>query len=92
MRGLAWRKIVSSMFLYVISFLGEFSLSPLEIALALGELLIADSVGRVGGGVVKGVCVKRVGGAERVLGVAGWGLDRARGRCGCANIQIEESR
>ena len=74
-RGLAWRKIVSSVFLYMIGFLGEFGLSPLEIALALGELLDADSVGRVGGGVVEGVCVERVGGAERVLGVAGWGLD-----------------
>ena len=48
-RGLAWGKLVSSVFLYVIGFLGEFSLSPLEITLTLGELLDAHSMDRVGG-------------------------------------------
>lgn len=70
---LAWRKIVPSVFLYVIGFLGEFGLSPLEIALALGELLDPGGMRGVGGGVVEWVCVERVGGAEWILGVAGWG-------------------
>ena len=48
-RGLAWGKLVSSIFLYVIGFLGEFGLSPLEITLTLGELLNVHSMGRVGG-------------------------------------------
>ena len=72
--GLAWGKVVPSVFLYVIGFLGEFGLSPLKIALALGEVLHPGSVGRVGGcWIIERVCVERVGGAEGVLGVAGWG-------------------
>ena len=72
---LAWRKVVPSVFLYVFGFLGEFCLSPLEIALALRKLVHAGSVGRVGGWVIEGICVERVGGAEGVFGVAGWGID-----------------
>ena len=61
MRGLAWGKVVSSVFLYVIGFLGEFSLSPLKIALALRKLLHPGGVSRVWGLVIKGICVERVG-------------------------------
>ena len=67
---LAWRKVVSSVFLNVISFLGKFSLPPLQIPLTLRELLHPGSVGRVGSWVIERVCVERVGGAERVLGIA----------------------
>ena len=72
---LAWGEIVSSVFLYVIGFLSEFGLPPLEIALTLGEVLHPGGMGGVGGWVVEGVCVERVGGAEGVLGVAGWEND-----------------
>ena len=61
MRGFTWWKVVSSMFLYVIGFLGEFGLSPLEIPLALRKLLNAGCVGRVWGRVVEGICIERVG-------------------------------
>ena len=75
--ALTWGKVVSSVFLYVIGFLGEFALPPLKIAFALRQLLHPGSMGRVGGRgwVIEGVCVERVGGAERVLGIAGWGAD-----------------
>ena len=59
------------MFLYVIGFLGEFGLPPLKITFTLRELLHPGSVGRVGSRVVEGICIERVGGTERVLGIAG---------------------
>lgn len=68
---LAWGEVVSSVFLYVIGLLGEFGLSPLEIAFTLGELFDPGSVGRVWCWVIEWVCVERVSRAERVLGVAG---------------------
>jgi len=68
---LAWRKVVSSMFLYVVGFLGEFCLPPLKIAFTLGELLHPGGMGRVGGWVVEGVCIERVGGPEGILGITG---------------------
>jgi len=68
---LAWREVVSSMFLYVICFLGKFCFPPLKIAFTLRELLHPGSVGRVGGWVVEGVCIERVGGTEGILGIAG---------------------
>jgi len=61
-------------FLYVVGFLGEFGLPPLEIAFTLRELLHPGGVGRVGGWVVERVCIERVGGPERILGIAGWGV------------------
>ena len=69
-RGLAWRKVVSSVFLYVIGFLGEFGLSPLEIAFTLRKLLHPGRVGRVLGRVIEGVCVERVGGREGIFCIA----------------------
>ena len=61
-RRLAWRKVVPSVFLYVIGFLGEFGLSPLEIALTLRKVLHSGGVGGCGRGwVIEGVCVERVG-------------------------------
>jgi len=56
-----WRKVVSSVFLYVIGLLGEFGLSPLEIAFALRKLFDPGRVSRVLGGVIEGICVERVG-------------------------------
>ena len=71
--ALTWGKVVPSMFLYVIGFLGEFGLPPLEIAFTLRELLHPGGMGRVGGGVrvIEGVCVERVGGSEGIFGIAG---------------------
>ena len=63
------------MFLYVIGFLGEFDLSPLEIPFALRKHLHTGCVGGVWGRIIEGICVERVGGAEGVFGVAGWGID-----------------
>ena len=59
-RGLAWRKVVSAVFLYVIGFLGELCLPPLKVALTLRELLHPGGVGRVWGWVIEGICVERV--------------------------------
>ena len=59
-RGLAWRKVVSSVSLYVIGLLGEFSLPPLEIALTLRKFLHPGSVGGARGRVIEGICVERM--------------------------------
>jgi hypothetical protein len=59
--GLAGREVVSSVSLDVIGFLGEFSLSPLEIALSLCKFLHPSGVGGVWGRVIERVRVQRVG-------------------------------
>jgi len=70
-RGLAWRKVVSSVFLYVIGFLGEFGLSPLKIALTLRKVLHSGGVSRCGWGwVIEGICVERVGRGEGIFCIA----------------------
>lgn len=46
-RGLAGRKVISPVSLDVISFLGEFGLSSLEISLSLLNLLHMGDMGRI---------------------------------------------
>lgn len=60
-RILAWRKVVSSVSLYVISLLSEFCFSPLKISFSLSKLLHTGGVGRVWGGVIEGIFVQRDG-------------------------------
>jgi hypothetical protein len=61
-RGLAWGKVVSSVFLYMIGFLGELGLSPLKIALTLRKFLRSGGVSGGGWGwVIERICVERVG-------------------------------
>jgi len=56
-----WGKVVPSVFLYVIGFLGEFGLSPLKIALTLRKLLHSGGVSSgIWGWVIEGICVERV--------------------------------
>jgi len=58
--GVKWRKVVSSVSLYVIGLLGEFSLPPLEIALTLRKFLHPGSVVGARGRVIEGICVERM--------------------------------
>jgi hypothetical protein len=57
MKGLAWREVISPVPLYVIGLLGEFGLSPFEIALALRKVFHPGGVRRVWSWVIEGVRV-----------------------------------
>ena len=64
-RGLAWRKVVSSVFLYVIGFLGEFGLSPFKIALTLRKFFHSGGVSRGGLGLDHQRGLRRESGLKR---------------------------
>ena len=57
--GLAWRKVVSSVSLYVIGLLSEFGLSSLKVSFSLRKFLHTSGMGRrrARSGVIEGIYV-----------------------------------